>query len=260
MLAVSGHGRMALKVALAAVLLVLAAATAAQAVPTASSDGSTVTVVAPPGEANQIHPKLFPCPQCAASGSLYLVQDKSFFSTPGQNVIAGSGCTADTSGNGGALCGDAAAVRVLQLTLADGNDRANRPDALAPGVTLPITAAYDGGPGDDRLRGGDQDDTLAGDAGNDSLSGAAGNDTLVGGAGDDVLSGGAGDDALLGGAGNDLIVGGPGADTMSGGAGNDVLRAADGTRDVVRCGAGRDRAVVDRKDVVSRTCEHVRVA
>jgi Ca2+-binding RTX toxin-like protein len=186
------------------------------------------------------------------------VQDKSFFSTPGQNVIAGPGCTADTSGNGGALCGDAASVRVLQLALDDGNDRANRPDVPAPGMTLPIAAVYAGGPGEDRLRGGDQADTLTGDEGNDSLTGAAGNDTIAGGPGNDVLSGGAGNDMLSGGAGNDLIVGGSGADVLSGGAGNDVLRAADGARDVVRCGAGRDRAVVDRKDVVSRTCEHVR--
>jgi hypothetical protein len=39
-----------------------------------------------------------------------------------------------------------------------------------------------------------------------------------------------------------------------------VLKAADGTRDVVSCGAGFDTATVDKKDAVSRTCEKVRVA
>jgi hypothetical protein len=246
------------KLVLAVVLLMLTAATAAHAAPTASFDGSIVTVDAAPGEANQIHPKLFACPQCGPSASLYLLQDKSFVATSGQNVIAGPGCTADTSGNGGALCGEAASVRVLRLSLNDGDDRANRPDVPAPGAILPIAAVYDGGRGDDRLRGGDQADTLTGGQGNDPLSGAGGNDTITGGPGNDVLSGGDANDMLSGGDGSDLIVGGAGADVLSGGGGNDVLRAADGTRDEVRCGTGRDRAVVDHKDVVGRTCEHVR--
>src|SRR4051794_37855817 len=97
MLSVHGRARIGLKLASVVAVLALAPATAARAVPTASVDGGTVTVDAPRGEANQIHPKLFPCPQCAPSGSLYLVQDKSFLSTL-QNVIAGPGCTANASG------------------------------------------------------------------------------------------------------------------------------------------------------------------
>ena len=228
-LSVFGCGRVSLK--LAPVAAVLALAPAAQAVPTASFDGSTVTVVAPPGEVNQIHPKLFPCPQCAPSGALYLLQDKSFLSTP-PNMIAGPGCTSETSGNGGAVCGDPASIRVLRLDLNDGDDRANRPDAPSPSVFLPIGADYHGGPGDDRLRGGDRADRL---------------------------DGGTGNDVLIGEGGDDVIVGGPGVDLLSGGDGNDLLLAADGTRDVVACGAGRDRAVVDRKDFVTRSCERVRV-
>ena len=231
MLSVHGRARIGLKLASVVAVLALAPATAARAVPTASVDGGTVTVDAPRGEANQIHPKLFPCPQCAPSGSLYLLQDKSFLSTL-QNMIAGPGCTANASGDGGALCGDAASVRVLRLALNDGDDRANRPDAPAPSVFLPIAADYHGGPGNDRLRGGDQADRL---------------------------DGGTGDDALSGEGGNDVIVGGPGVDLLSGGDGNDLLLAADGTRDVVHCGRGRDRAIVDRKDFLTRTCERVRV-
>jgi RTX calcium-binding nonapeptide repeat (4 copies) len=231
MLSVHGRARIGLKLASVVAVLALAPATAARAVPTASVDGGTVTVDAPRGEANQIHPKLFPCLQCAPSGSLYLLQDKSFLSTL-QNMIAGPGCTANASGDGGALCGDAASVRVLRLALNDGDDRANRPDAPAPSVFLPIAADYHGGPGNDRLRGGDRADRL---------------------------DGGTGDDALSGAGGNDVIVGGPGVDLLSGGDGNDVLLAADGTRDVVHCGRGRDRAIVDRKDFLTRTCERVRV-
>jgi len=186
---------------------------------------------APRGGCSQIPPTLFPCLQCAPGGFLYLLQDKSFLSTL-QNMIAGPGCTANASGDGGALCGDAASVRVLRLALNDGDDRANRPDAPAPSVFLPIAADYHGGPGNDRLRGGDRADRL---------------------------DGGTGDDALSGEGGNDVIVGGPGVDLLSGGDGNDLLLAADGTRDVVHCGRGRDRAIVDRKDFLTRTCERVRV-
>jgi Ca2+-binding RTX toxin-like protein len=53
-------------------------------------------------------------------------------------------------------------------------------------------------------------------------------------------------------------VGGAGSDRISGGAGNDVIRAKDGTRDVIRCGAGRDTVVADRSDKVRKDCERVR--
>jgi hypothetical protein len=219
-------------VPLVAVPALLLPATAAQAVPTASLDGDTVTVAAPPGEANQIHPKPSPCFDCAPGVYRYLLQDKSFVLTnPEQNMIAGPGCTANT-GDGGAFCGDTASVRVLRLTLDDGDDRANRPDLSPTFGSPPITADYDGGPGDDRLRGGDQADTL---------------------------DGGTRDDFISGEGGNDVLIGGPGADLLFAGDGNDVVRAADGTRDKVNCGPGRDRAIVDRRDDVARTCERVRV-
>jgi hypothetical protein len=44
---------------------------------------------------------------------------------------------------------------------------------------------------------------------------------------------------------------------LIGNAGDDIVKALDGRRDVVRCGRGRDRATVDRFDVV-RGCELVR--
>jgi hypothetical protein len=44
---------------------------------------------------------------------------------------------------------------------------------------------------------------------------------------------------------------------LFGRAGNDVLSVRDARRDRVVCGAGRDRVVADRLDVVARDCERV---
>ncbi|CAN5497150.1 hypothetical protein BH20ACT15_BH20ACT15_06190 [soil metagenome] len=40
-------------------------------------------------------------------------------------------------------------------------------------------------------------------------------------------------------------------------SGRDFVKSRDGKRDVVRCGKGKDRAVVDRRDKV-KGCESVR--
>jgi Ca2+-binding RTX toxin-like protein len=88
----------------------------------------------------------------------------------------------------------------------------------------------------------------------DYLPGGGFDDVILGMAGPDTLVGGAGDDRLDGGAGNDILIGGAGADTLIGGDGSDTIYAADGERDVIDCGAGRDRAVVDSVDKVTN-CE-----
>ena len=77
--------------------------------------------------------------------------------------------------------------------------------------------------------------------------------------GRDVIIGGAGNDMLDGGPGNDVIDGGPGADKLFGGDGSDTILAADGTKDVIDCGEGNDKAVVDAIDVV-KNCEAVTIA
>jgi uncharacterized delta-60 repeat protein len=114
---------------------------------------------------------------------------------------------------------------------------------FCPGAKLAAAA----GEGNDVVRGG---------AGNDRLAGGGGKDRLDGGAGRDTLSGGAGNDRLSGGAGNDTLTGGSGRNRYAGGPGNDKLSAANGKRERVDCGAGRDSAVVDRRDRV-RGCERV---
>jgi Ca2+-binding RTX toxin-like protein len=98
---------------------------------------------------------------------------------------------------------------------------------------------------------------LTGTSGADVLIGTARADRLRGRAGDDVLRGGAGDDHLYGGAGNDRLIGGGGHNVYSGGSGRDTIRARNGVRDRIDCGAGRDIATVDRHDRV-KGCERVR--
>jgi Gametolysin peptidase M11/RTX calcium-binding nonapeptide repeat (4 copies) len=53
--------------------------------------------------------------------------------------------------------------------------------------------------------------------------------------------------------------GGPGRDVLRGGPGNDTLLLRDGQRDAARCGGGRDLVLADRRDVVRRDCEIVRL-
>jgi Ca2+-binding RTX toxin-like protein len=64
-------------------------------------------------------------------------------------------------------------------------------------------------------------------------------------------------DVLLGTSGNDRILPGLGADTVVAREGDDVIEAADGVRDVIVCGPGRDTVTADRRDVL-RECEVVR--
>lgn len=82
-------------------------------------------------------------------------------------------------------------------------------------------------------------------------------DTLRGTPGADRLKGRQGDDRLYGFAGNDMLDGGAGHDQLFGGPGDDRIVTRDHTADVIRCGPGRDTAIVDEHDVV-QACEDVR--
>jgi len=64
------------------------------------------------------------------------------------------------------------------------------------------------------------------------------------------------DGLLSGGGGSDRLLGHRGFDKLLGGAGGDVIKAVDGKRDRVKCGRGRDKAVVDRRDAASG-CERL---
>lgn len=110
----------------------------------------------------------------------------------------------------------------------------------------------------DRINGRGGADRISGLGGRDCLAGQAGRDKIAGGRGRDTLKGGKRRDKLFGGRGADMLVGGPGKDVLSGGRGRDLIASRDRKRDLVRCGKGKDVALVDRKDVTSG-CEKVRV-
>jgi len=97
---------------------------------------------------------------------------------------------------------------------------------------------------------------IVGTSNGEYLAGGGHDDVIFGMGGNDTLLGGAGDDRIYGGPANDIITGGSGADHLYGGPGSDTIYAADGERDVVDCGPGKDRAVVDAVDATVN-CEVV---
>ena len=128
----------------------------------------------------------------------------------------------------------------LRIALADGDDGVSISRAVFAGAeSLATFTRIEGGAGDDRLPG------------------TPAYDVITGGSGDDALSGAAGDDRLSGGTGRDRVSGGSGRNTLAGGSGRDVLNAVNGRADSVSCGAGSDRARVDRVDR-PRGCERTR--
>jgi len=104
---------------------------------------------------------------------------------------------------------------------------------------------------------GDPPATTTGADGNDRIVGGKGEDALFGGAGSDRLVGGSGNDLLSGGSGGDIIAGGPGKNRYDGGLGPDSINAANGVRELVDCGFGRDFVKADRRDRLSG-CEKVK--
>ena len=100
-----------------------------------------------------------------------------------------------------------------------------------------------------------------GHAGADLLWGNEGNDVLDGDHGPDLLLVGPDDDLLMGNTGNDRAWGGAGLDDLNGGAGDDELISIenDGLVDLIDCGEGRDRVIVQANDSVDPAggCERV---
>jgi Ca2+-binding RTX toxin-like protein len=109
----------------------------------------------------------------------------------------------------------------------------------------------------DTLSGGSSGDIIFGYGAGDRLRGGGGHDCVLGGRGNDSLRGDGGDDRLTGGKGGDMLVGGSGSNAYDAGPGNDVVDAVNHRIELVRCGAGKDRARVDRRDRVT-SCERVK--
>ena len=141
---------------------------------------------------------------------------------------------------------------------------------VASGVALAVAKIGTDGP--DTLRGTKGSDVLSGRGGTDWIEGRGGSDVIRGGPGDEnpltsraigILDGGPGADVISGGPGVDDLIDGPwpggdsAVDVLEGGDGSDFLDAENrpAARDIVSCGAGRDGAWVDRKDIVSDDCE-----
>jgi hypothetical protein len=102
-------------------------------------------------------------------------------------------------------------------------------------------------------------DDLVGTDKNDVIQASGGADYVSGLAGPDVLYAGAGNDTVVGRDGNDRIYGNSGSDMLFGNQSNDTINSAgDQTRDVVKCGLGKnDTVYVDKEDRVKDNCENV---
>jgi len=135
-----------------------------------------------------------------------------------------------------------------------------------------------GGPGADQVLGGPDRDTIAYTGPADVMvwleTGLGGSaqpgdsdrvaevEDVQGGDERDTVTGSGGDNALGGGGGEDYLDGRRGVDRLDAGSSADVVVARDGARDEpVSCGPGRDLAIVDRADRVTRSatnrCERV---
>lgn len=111
------------------------------------------------------------------------------------------------------------------------------------------------GPGDDTLRLDANGMDVYGDPPPGPIP-ASIDAEVFGGGGDDRIRGHVGRDTFDGEGGDDTITLFKGNDKAFGGSGKDLIRAANGDRDKVRCGPGRDKAIVDPRDDVSG-CETV---
>lgn len=132
----------------------------------------------------------------------------------------------------------------------DGTDAVFRRTNLVPFTIVMSNEAALSLPADaDDVNGGVEAVTVNGGGGNDALTVAPGLPGMLvasdGGAGDDVLMGDEEADQFFGGAGADQLTGGGGSDLVDAGDGDDVLFARDGATDLVKGGAGADRAETD---------------
>ena len=147
----------------------------------------------------------------------------------------------------------AAGVQTISATAS--SDRDSDPSNNTATLTLQVGSPASSPPSPTRTPSHGK--TLTGNALANHLTATAFADILNGLGGKDILDGLGGNDILNGGKGNDILNGGPGKDVLNGGPGNDTVRAQDGQRDTIDCGAGRDIVYVDRADRVAKSCEQV---
>lgn len=178
----------------------------------------------------------------------------------GAAIVPGAFCTAVDPND--VRCGPpASAGLAASAYTGDGRDSAFARTGfvdLGAGRDLGLTAgaSLSGGTGNDELRAWSGRGVVLGGGGADQLLGFGGGQVLFGGTGRDFISAGRGADSVHAGPGVDRIAGGQGRDTISGGAGDDFIRASDPDRDVIRCGRGKDRVFIGRRDRVFG-CERI---
>ena len=206
----------------------------------------------------------------AITNHTFPVVDKQHFSpnvasmpTVGGTAILGRQLTANT----GSFLGDAPITKTFVWqrcdatgaachTIVDATKIVYFPTAADVGYTLRVSVTAKNAYGSDVVESSVTETVagkpphvagrrIVGTAKSEYLAGGGHDDIIFGLGGNDTLLGGAGDDRIYGGAGNDVITGGSGEDHLWGGAGSDTIYAADGERDIIDCGPGRDRAVID---------------
>ncbi len=159
-----------------------------------------------------------------------------------ENIIfvAEQGATFDVRDTGGAARGDN--FQVVVLGSAGGDSQGVAADRVNQNYY------FNGGGGNDTIRGANGADFLVGGAGDDTLVGGEGANTYLGGGGNDLALGGTGTDSAdmgdgndraFGNAGNDTLMGGAGDDLLNGEAGDDVLNGNDGA-DLISGELGND--------------------
>jgi len=229
-----------------ALLAFPAASPAGTASTVSSGDRQRVLYDAAPGEANEL------LVEVSRNSRAVRLTDG------GAAIAVGPGCEAQSDAR--VVCRLNVRVRLVQVSLGDGDDRAEATTSNPAGAQVNIV----GGDGEDLLRGrGPTRFNFGGDGGDDTLSGSEGPDVLRGGAGNDFASGRGGDDLLIGDSGRDVLRGRFGRDRIFGGLGSDRVDSRDlpELRDgVVSCGPGRDRLTADEVDgPIIVGCEGVRV-
>jgi Ca2+-binding RTX toxin-like protein len=99
-------------------------------------------------------------------------------------------------------------------------------------------------------------DLVFGLGGDDVISTGDMHDHVLGHPGNDTIDAGEGRDWVWGDFGADTITPGPGLDVVHAGWGADTVFAADGEKDWVSCGPGRDSYTADPQDRIARDCEN----
>jgi Ca2+-binding RTX toxin-like protein len=210
---------------LAAVAAVVPGTASASNASRTGTNGHVLTLVAAPGEANNI--------EVYSEPSYVLIWERN-----NTDPMLGepAGCV---NYNAAQVQCPRSLISSVYVDSGDNNDK------VVATIDAPLGVTLAGGPGSDYLDVKGTVGSLTANANTPNLVGGDGNDQVYGWQFSDNLSGNAGDDILGAGRGNDRLDGGTGADRLDGGEDSDTIYARDGYRDFVACGTGSDQARTD---------------